>query len=153
MTSQSDRERFEDQYPSTTGTGQPSSSTGQSGSATVREKISNATDKAGDVAERVGERVNRTGEQAADKVNQGMTAAGEKISDLAQTVRERAPGGDVTNKAADALERSGQYLQDADLDAVRSDLEGVIRDHPLESILVGLGVGFLIGRTMMGGRR
>jgi ElaB/YqjD/DUF883 family membrane-anchored ribosome-binding protein len=30
---------------------------------------------------------------------------------------------------------------------VRSDLERVIRDHPIEALLVGAGIGFLVARA------
>ena len=45
------------------------------------------------------------------------------------------------------LDRSGEYLQTADLQMVRSDLERVIREHPIESLLVGVGVGYLVARA------
>jgi len=31
---------------------------------------------------------------------------------------------------------------------MRADLEGIIRRHPMESMLVGLGVGYLLARSM-----
>jgi vacuolar-type H+-ATPase subunit H len=90
------------------------------------------------------------GQAAASKVDSAMTTTGEQISTLAQTVRENAPegkAGEVASKAADALDRSGAYLQTADLQMVRDDLERVIREHPIESLLVGVGVGYLVARA------
>jgi hypothetical protein len=90
------------------------------------------------------------GDTAADKVDSAMTATGEQMSTLAQTVRENAPegkAGEVAAKAADALDRGGEYLQTADLQMVRSDLERIIREHPIESLLVGVGVGYLVARA------
>jgi ElaB/YqjD/DUF883 family membrane-anchored ribosome-binding protein len=90
------------------------------------------------------------GDAAAGKVDSAMTATGEQFSTLAQTVREKAPegkAGEVATMAADALERSGEYLQTADLQMVRSDLERVIRDHPIEALLVGAGIGYLVARA------
>jgi vacuolar-type H+-ATPase subunit H len=90
------------------------------------------------------------GDAAANKVDSAMTATGEQMSTLAQTVREKAPegkAGEVASKAADALDRGGEYLQTADLQTVRSDLERVIREHPIESLLVGVGVGYLVARA------
>ena len=61
------------------------------------------------------------GDAAASKVDSAMTATGEQFTNLAQTVRENAPegkAGEVATKAADALERSGEYLQAADLQAI-----------------------------------
>jgi len=90
------------------------------------------------------------GDAAASKVDSAMTATGEQMSTLAQTVRQNAPegrAGEVASKAADALDRGGEYLQTADLQMVRGDLERVIREHPIESLLVGVGVGYLVARA------
>jgi vacuolar-type H+-ATPase subunit H len=90
------------------------------------------------------------GDAAASKVDSAMTATGEQMSTLAQTVRENAPegkAGEVASKAADALDRGGEYLQTADLQMVRGDLERVIREHPIEALLVGVGVGYLVARA------
>ena len=60
----------------------------------------------------------------ASKLDSAMTATGEQMSTLAQTVREKAPegkAGEIASKAADALDRGGEYLQRADLQTLRSD--------------------------------
>jgi ElaB/YqjD/DUF883 family membrane-anchored ribosome-binding protein len=89
--------------------------------------------------------------QAADQIDSAMTSAGQQMNTLAQTVREKAPAegrlGEVANTTAQALERSGEYLQRADLDTVRSDLETIIRRKPIESLFVGLGIGYLLARA------
>jgi ElaB/YqjD/DUF883 family membrane-anchored ribosome-binding protein len=140
---------------------------------TAAERAKQAGDKASDLAQSAVDKVKQTaddlrskdpseivsdarakaaevGDAAANKVDSAMTATGEQFSTLAQTVRENAPegkAGEVATKAADALERSGEYLQTADLQMVRSDLERVIRDHPIEALLVGAGIGFLVARA------
>ena len=80
-----------------------------------------------------------------------MSSAGQQLNNLAQTVRERAPDTqvrDLADSTAGVLERSGDYLEKANLDTVRSDLETLVRNHPVESVFVGLGVGFLLARSM-----
>jgi len=140
---------------------------------TAAERAKQAGDKASDLAQSAVDKVKQTaddlrskdasqivddarakasevGDAAATKVDSAMTATGEQMSTLAQTVRENAPegkAGDVATKAADALDRGGEYLQTADLQMVRSDLERVIREHPIESLLVGVGVGYLVARA------
>jgi hypothetical protein len=137
------------------------------------EKVKQAGDKASDMAQSAVDKVKQTaedlrskdaseiiddarakaaevGDAAASKVDSAMTATGAQMSTLAQTVRENAPegkAGEVAAKAADALERSGEYLQVADLQMVRGDLERVIREHPIESLLVGVGIGYLVARA------
>jgi ElaB/YqjD/DUF883 family membrane-anchored ribosome-binding protein len=88
---------------------------------------------------------------ANDKASDVMTAAGSQMTNLEQTVREKAPvegkAGEIASTTATALERSGRYLQDADPQMIRTDLERVIRDHPIEAMLVGLGIGYLVARS------
>lgn len=137
------------------------------------ERAKQAGEKAGDIAQNAVDKVKQTaddlrskdpseivddarakasevGDAAASKVDSAMTATGEQMSTLAQTVRENAPEGkvgEVASKAADALDRGGEYLQVADLQMVRGDLERVIREHPIESLLVGVGLGYLVARA------
>jgi uncharacterized membrane-anchored protein YhcB (DUF1043 family) len=87
---------------------------------------------------------------ANERADATLTAAGTKMEDLAQTVRDKAPEGklgEVAATTADKLEQGGRYLQDADLESIRTDLERVIRERPIESLLVGLGLGYLLARA------
>lgn len=135
----------------TTGTtgmaGTDDRSTAQRATEKAGELKDRATEKAGELKERAAQ----ASHQAGERIDSAMTATGERMSDLAQTVRERAPAGqagDVAQNAARALERGGEYLQRADPNMVRSDLEQIIRDHPIEALAIGLGIGFLIGKSM-----
>lgn len=89
---------------------------------------------------------------ASDRIDSAMTSTGEQFQNIAQRVRENAPTsgtmGNVATSAADALERSGSYLKQADVNQVRGDLESIIRQRPIESLLVGLGIGYLLARSM-----
>jgi len=140
---------------------------------TATERAKQAGEKASDIAQNAVDKVKQTaddlrskdpseivsdarakaaevGDAAASKVDSAMTATGEQMSTLAQTVREKAPegkAGEVAVKAADALDRGGEYLQTADLQMVRTDLERIIREHPIESLLVGVGIGYLVARA------
>src|SRR5918912_63718 len=116
----------------------------QSTPETVRDK---AAQLAGDVKDKA----QQVGTQATEKADAATTTVGEKITDVAQTIREKAPESGPVAQAADTtaqtLERAGTYLREQDLSEMRADLEGLIRRHPLESLLVGLGIGFLLARS------
>ena len=108
-------------------------------------------EKAQQVAGDVQEKAAQLGTQATEQINSAMSTAGQKLTDLAQTVREKSPDakiGELAASTAGALEKSGAYLESADLDVVRGDLENLIRRHPVEALFVGLGVGFLLARSM-----
>jgi len=107
---------------------------------TVKEKASD-----------LGDRAQVAGAQAAAKADDAMTATGGQMHTIAQTLREKAPAegrvGEVAQQAADVLDRSGTYLQESNLNDVRGDLEQMIRRYPVQSLLVGLGVGYLLARA------
>jgi len=103
---------------------------------TAAERAKQAGDKAADIAQSAVDKVKQTaddlrskdagqivgdarakaaevGDAAASRVDSAMTATGEQMSTLAQTVREKAPegqAGEVASKAADALDRGGECL-------------------------------------------
>ncbi|HNP71283.1 MAG TPA: hypothetical protein PLO33_06565 [Kouleothrix sp.] len=108
--------------------------------STVQDKAQQVSDKAQDI-----------GQQAVERADAATTTVGEKMTDVAQTIRDKAPAtgtvANVADTAADTLERAGSYLQQQDLADMRADLEGIIRRHPIESLLVGLGVGYLLARS------
>lgn len=120
-------------------------------SHSVGDMARQATDKAKDITENITDKASEIGDQASVKADAAMSATGAKMETLAQTVRENAPAGkvgDFATTAANALERGGNYLQASDLSDVQGDLEQIIRRRPVESLLVGLGVGFLLARAL-----
>jgi ElaB/YqjD/DUF883 family membrane-anchored ribosome-binding protein len=114
--------------------------TAQQVAGDVKDKAQQAMDKAQDI-----------GNQAVDRADAATTTVGEKMTDAAQALRERAPAtgtvSNVADSAADTLERAGTYLQEQDLADMRADLEGMIRRYPVQSLLIGLGVGYLLARS------
>jgi ElaB/YqjD/DUF883 family membrane-anchored ribosome-binding protein len=119
---------------------------------TGADKAQQVVDDVKDKAQQVADKAQDLGAQAADRADAATTTVGGKMTEVAQTIREKAPvSGPVANvadTAADTLEQAGSYLQQQDLTDMRADLEGLIRRHPIESLLVGLGVGYLLARSM-----
>jgi len=118
----------------------------------VADKAQQVAGKAQDLGAQVADKAQDLGAQAVDRADAATTTVGGKMTDVAQTIRDNAPtSGPIANAAdtaADTLERAGSYLQTQDLTDIRSDLEGIIRRYPFESLLVGLGVGYLLARSM-----
>ena len=125
----------------------------------AHDAVDAARDKAADIADqaqRVGsqavDQAQKVGAQVADKADAATTTVGEKMTDVAQTIREKAPTSGPVAEAADSaaqtLERAGTYLREQDLADMRADLEGIIRRHPIESLLIGLAAGYLLARGM-----
>jgi ElaB/YqjD/DUF883 family membrane-anchored ribosome-binding protein len=84
-------------------------------------------------------------ERALHGMGSGMTSAAERI-------RERAPqegrAGRIAEKVASTLETGGRYLAERDVPAIADDVAGVVTRYPMQSMWVGLGVGFLLGRLI-----
>jgi vacuolar-type H+-ATPase subunit H len=109
----------------------------------AKNTVSNLTTQASQTASQLGEK-------ATDTANSAMNSTASSMQTLAQTVRENAPSGKVGEYAhttATALEKGADYLQHTNVDDVRNDLEALIRRRPVESLLVGLGIGFLLARA------
>jgi gas vesicle protein len=118
----------------------------------VKDMAADAKDKAQQVASDVKDKAQELGSQAADRADAATTVVGEKMSDAAFALRQNAPASGplagAADTAADTLQRAGSYLQEQDLSDMRTDLENLIRRHPVESLLVGFGLGYLIARSM-----
>ena len=87
---------------------------------------------------------------AAEKVGGATKAVGETISSWAGTIRESAPQegtiGSAAKTVANQLENAGSYLQDNTFENMARDVTTLIRRYPIQSLLVGLGVGYLLSR-------
>jgi ElaB/YqjD/DUF883 family membrane-anchored ribosome-binding protein len=118
----------------------------------AQDTVESVRDKAQQVAGDVREQATRIGDEVASRADAATATVGEKMTDVAGVIRQKAPASgpiaDAADTAADTLQRAGTYLQQQDLSDIRADVEGLIRRHPLESLLVGLGVGYLLARSM-----
>jgi hypothetical protein len=85
----------------------------------------------------------------ATRAREMTSTVGHKVRELAGRLREKSPHESVrstTNKFADTLETAGTYLEEKSFEGMTEDLAGVIRRYPLQSVLVGIGIGFLLSR-------
>jgi hypothetical protein len=106
------------------------------------------TDTASDVARRAGDMASNVGHRAEDTVS----GVGERMRHLAGTIRQRAPHegifGTAAESVAGSLEASGRYLEEQNLSGIANDTTNLIRRYPLQAVLVGIGIGFLMARAM-----
>jgi len=122
----------------------------------ARDAANQAVDKAKEAASQTGEAVSQAAHTAAQAVGQkaedATKAVGSGIQTLADKVRDQGPNqgmlGSATRTVADSLDQAGQYIEDKHLAGMMDDVTGLIKRNPLPAILVGIGIGFLIGRTL-----
>jgi hypothetical protein len=88
------------------------------------------------------------GATAAKKANEAAPVIGEKMKSLASVIRGKTPRegkiGTTATKVADGLESASNYLQEKKFDHLGEDFRGLVRRYPLQALLVGLGLGFLL---------
>jgi uncharacterized protein YjbJ (UPF0337 family) len=114
----------------------------------IEHRLQEYGDKVGGVVAGVSAKAQEFGAKAAKKANEAAPFVGEKMGTLATSIRERAPRdgtlGTATTKVAEGLESASYYLKEKRFEHVGDDLRGLVRRYPLQSLLVGLGLGFLL---------
>ena len=90
------------------------------------------------------------GVTAASMAGEAATAVGETMGSLASVIRDNAPHeGTIASAAttvAGGLESASSYLQEKGYENIATDLTAVIRRYPVQSLLVGVGLGYVLAR-------
>jgi hypothetical protein len=139
--------RMPDQNDPGTTTHHAGSSVGQK----AQETASTLGHKAKDMASNVAEKAQHLASNVAEKAGDAISAAGSGMTSLAGTLREKGPQsgvlGSAASRVASGLQTGGEYLREHGMGDMLSDLTGVIRRYPLQALLIGFGVGFLMARA------
>jgi hypothetical protein len=77
-------------------------------------------------------------------------AAGERLLSAADAIRQRRLGtgvwGAAATAVADRLENTALYLQEDKLAGMAEEVSGIVRRYPVQTLIVGAAVGFMLGR-------
>lgn len=137
----------------------------QQGNMDGQSKASELKDKAGELKEKAGEKAAELKEKASEtmhqlsgkahemasdlheKTDRSLHSLGEKMTRVAGTAREKG-----LTTVADRLESGGQFLTENGVNELSEKATGLIRQHPVESMVVGLGIGILLG-SLLSARR
>ena len=113
----------------------------------VERRLQEYGDKTGRVVARMSVKARELGATAVKKANEAAPVIGEKMNSLASVIRGKAPHegkiGTTATRVAGGLESASHYLQEKKFDHLGEDFRGLVRRYPLQSLLVGLGLGFL----------
>jgi len=89
------------------------------------------------------------------KADEAAAAVGRTLESAADTMRTHLPhegrAGAVVEALSGRLEASGVYLEEEGLTGILEDVEALIRQYPIQALLLGLGTGYLLSR-LVGGR-
>jgi len=105
--------------------------------ANVREGAGNAKNKLADALEAGAEKLRHrgaTGQISASTGTADVTVTGDGVSN-------------VTNRVAGGMQATADWLREADLDSMRSGVERQVKEHPGRTLLIAVGIGYLLGKA------
>jgi hypothetical protein len=122
----------------------------------MENQAANLVDQAKSTAQNVGEKAKQAGEFVRDKADQGVSQVGKGMESLAGNIRDQGPKsgllGRATSGVADTLDSAGRYLDNQGMSGMVDDLTGMIKNHPLPAVLIGIGLGFMLARLTTSSR-
>jgi uncharacterized protein YjbJ (UPF0337 family) len=83
--------------------------------------------------------VTSTAQDVASRVTEAAGTAAGKAQEVA---------GAAATAVTDTVAGAGSYLQDKGVQGLSGDLTGLIRRYPVPALLIGLGIGFVLGRSL-----
>ncbi len=102
--------------------------------------------------------LDKKGQEVGDAVHRGVEKAegvissvGERLVDLGGSMKHKLESpnaiGCAATAVADGITGSGEYLKNRSLEQMSKDVVEVAKQHPIPVVCVGLGLGFLLGRS------
>lgn len=117
----------------------------------ARDTASNLMDKARDTASNVADKARDLATHLPERTDDAISAVGQKMTSLADTIREGGPRegvlGTAAGTVADNLRTGGKYLQEHGLEDMGEDMTKVVRRYPFQSLMIAFGVGCLLGMS------
>jgi len=99
----------------------------------------------GGVAGQAGAVLAERAEELAGSIDQTMDSAAQTIQATLQHTKKSAKS--AMGTVVDGIETSSEYLSDRGMAGMAEDVEALIRRYPLEALLIGSSVGFLLSRS------
>jgi hypothetical protein len=112
------------------------------------EALQRGKDAAGPLAHKAGEAASMVGR----KVDEATSAVGAGVANFADRLKGSVPHegmlGHAAQSVADSIKEGGKYLQHEGFSGMTKDVGDLIKRNPVPAVLLGLGLGFLIGRML-----
>jgi hypothetical protein len=111
-------------------------------------------DKAEQTAETLAERAVQLKTQIADKLETSASTIRKRSSDTAKiddaiaTTKEKVA--DAGNRVASGMEKSAEWLRDANVSSLKQGLERQVKENPGRTLLIAGAIGYLLGRAFKG---
>jgi hypothetical protein len=108
----------------------------------AKSGLSNVREKAGNLKSTLADKLEAGAEKLRSQGQGGQYAGAAGTADASVT-----DGGQVTDKLATGMQRSAEWLREADLDNLRDGIEGQVKNHPGRTLLIALGLGYVLGKA------
>lgn len=108
--------------------------------STVRERAGVAKDKLADALDSGADKLRSRAQSTGDATLAGATAAGSTTIGDGRVAQ-------ISDRVAGGMERSAEWLRDADMEGLKTSIEEQVREHPARTLLIAAGLGYLIGRA------
>jgi ElaB/YqjD/DUF883 family membrane-anchored ribosome-binding protein len=108
--------------------------------STVRDRAGNLKNTVADALDSGAEKLRARGSSSAS--TQLATTAG---ATTAVATDDRVA--QVSNRVADGMGATADWLRDADLDGLKTGIEQQVKDHPGRTLLIAAGLGYLLGKA------
>lgn len=107
---------------------------------------------AGNMAEQAKEMANRASSYLDSKANEATTAIGESLKSAGSAIRRGAPQegsmGQASSAVAQTLADTGDYIETQGIQGIENDIANLIKKNPIPSLLMGVGLGFMLARLL-----
>jgi len=117
---------------------------------TMKDTAQGIAQSASQTASDVKAKAQELGSTMTEKASNATTSVGGGMSSLAGTIRQYAPSegtvGSAVSAVANQLDAAGSYLKDNSFENMGRDLTALVRRYPLQSLLIGIGIGYLLAR-------
>ena len=118
----------------------------------AQETGRNVFERSKDMAQTAASRVSDTARAVGNKAEQATNRIGDRMKSVAHNLRDKAPESGLLHRAsesvADSLESGGDYIQQKGISGMAGDVTDLIRRHPIPALLLAVGIGFLVARTL-----
>jgi hypothetical protein len=113
--------------------------------ASVREMAGHATSAVGAIASRAACDVGKDVDQLVANTGVCIEGFGDRLS---KNVPHEGVLGSASQSIAGSVREGGEYLQSAKLSGMTEDVSHLIRKNPIPTILIAIGLGWFVGRTL-----
>lgn len=125
---------------------------GKEAFAAAKDAGADALGKAREAAASVGAMATETAAAVGKKADDWTAEAGHGIGQWGQTMARKAPhegiAGAASQAIAEGIKGTGRYIEEHKLSGMAHDVEQLVKNHPLASLLICFGIGYCVGRTM-----